>query len=154
VPFEKGSDITQGKFLQVTYQIPPEVPIGYVELMPSPWNSEKVLIAVLGNTVTGVNWGISALVDAPLRSQLAGDFAVINDTRIQTIDTRLLVAVANTPVPQNALTPEQPAAQPETNPSSSRPVWLLPALIFVIALIVFVVAATVVTNLRNTKKNN
>jgi len=153
VPFEKGSDITQGKFLQVTYQIPPEVPIGYVELMPSPWNSEKVLIAAFGNTATGVNWSISALVDAPLRSQLAGDFAVINDTRIQTIDTRLVVAVANTPAPQNITAPEVPATQPETSPSVSRPGWLVPALVLVIALIVFVVAAAVMTNLRNTRKN-
>lgn len=154
IPFEKGSDITQNKFLQVTYQIPPEVPIGYLELMPSPWNSEKVLIAAFGNTVTGVNWGISALVDTPLRSQLAGDFAVINDTRVQTIDTRVVLPVANTPVAQAPSGISTPL--PQTNPTlpNSRPVWLLPVLVLAIALIVVVIVVAVFTNFRGTRKNS
>lgn len=153
IPFEKGSDIPQGKFLQVTYQIPSEVPIGYLELMPSPWNSEKVLIAAFGNTATGVDWGISALVDTPLRSQLAGDFAVINETRVQTIDTRLVMPVANTPVPQASTGQTAPVTEPDATPPISRPVWLIPALIFAIGLIVVVVAFAVLMNFRNTRKN-
>jgi hypothetical protein len=156
VPFEKGSDITQGKFLQVTYQVPPEVPIGYVELLHSPWNSEKVVIAALGNTETGVNWGVSALSDLALRSQLAGDFAVINGARVQTVDTRLILPVANTPEAQ--VSSGLPTLQPQPNtpltPNSNRPVWLFPALILVIALIVVVVVLAIVANLRATRKNN
>ncbi len=155
VPFVAGSDNTEGKFLQVTYQIPPEVPVGYVELMPSPWNKEKVLIAALGNSATGVNWGISSLVDAPLRSQLAGDFAVINDFRIQTVDTRLVVPVENTSVPQlpsEMLTPS-PLSQPSgASPSGSRPAWLLPALILTIVLVVLVIFAVVFLTLRSWRK--
>jgi hypothetical protein len=130
VPFEKGSDITQGKFLQVTYQIPPEIPIGYVELMPSPWNKEKVLIAAFGNTATGVNWGISALVDSSLRSQLAGDFAVINNTRIQTVDTNLAVPIYIPTVMPNGQ-PGQPSPSPadiDFTSEVNRPGWILPAL--------------------------
>jgi len=153
VPFEAGSDITQGKFLQVTYQIPAETPIGYVELMPSPWNSEKVLIAAFGNTTTGVNWGISALVDSPLRSQLAGDFAVINNTRVQTIDTRLVLPVANTPIAQDS---SVPAPLPQTNSTQpgSRPAWLLPVLVIAIVLIVVVIVIALFTNFRSTRKNS
>jgi hypothetical protein len=155
VPFEKGSDVTKGKFLQVTYQIPPEIPIGYVELMPSPWNNDKVLIAALGNTVTGVNWAISALVDPALRSQLAGDFAVVNNTRIQTVDTRLEVPVANTPVvAQNSPGISTPMPQTNSAPPSSHPAWLLPMLILAILLIVVVIAIAIFTNFRNTHKNS
>lgn len=154
VPFEKGSDITQGQFLQVTYQIPPEAPIGYVELMPSPWNDEKVLIAVFGNTAVGVNWGISALADSILRSQLAGDFAVINNSRIQTVDTRLLLpSIFITPASQD---PSVIATGlPETTPSTqdNRQGWLLPALALVIVLIVVVVLAVVISNFRKNRKN-
>lgn len=130
VPFEKGSDVPQGKFLQVTYQIPLDVPIGYLELMPSPWNSEKVLIAAFGNTATGVNWGISALVDSSLRSQLAGDFAVINNTRIQTVDTSLAVPI-NVPTVMPNDQPGQsspPPADIDFTSEVNRPSWILPAL--------------------------
>jgi hypothetical protein len=152
VPFEKGSDIPQGKFLQVTYQIPPEIPIGYVELMPSPWNSEKVLIAAFGNTVPGVNLGISALVDSILRSQLAGDFAVINDVRVQTVDTRLVLPIVNTPVAENPSGVPTPLSQTDI-PLSSRPSWLLPMLVFAIILIVIVIVVAVLANFRSTRKN-
>jgi hypothetical protein len=153
VPFEPGSDITQGKFLQVTYQIPPEIPIGYVELMPSPWNSEKVLIAALGNTVTGVNWGILALADSALRAQLAGDFAVVNNTRIQTVDTRLVVPVVNTPTVPLAPDLLTPLPQTDSIPPSSRPLWLLPALVLAIVLIIIVIVAAILINFRNKRKS-
>lgn len=156
VPFQKGSDVTLGKFLQVTYQIPPEVPIGYVELMPSPWNSKKTLIAAFGNTVTGLNWGISSLADPLLRSQLAGDFAVIDNNRVQTIDTRLVVPVANTPgaISQNPSDPLTPLPQTDYSVSSNnRPSWLLPALVLTVGLIIIVIIVAVFVNIRSTRKN-
>ena len=152
VSFEKNSDNTKGKFLQVTYQIPPEVPIGYVELMPSPWNSEKVLIATLGNSVTGVNWGISSLVDTPMRSQLAGNFAVINNNRIQTIDTRLVVPVVNTPIALPAAADATPAPQATPTPESRESPWLIPALVIAILLIVIVIVIAIYTNFQSTRR--
>ncbi len=153
VPFQKGSDVTQNKFLQVTYQVPPEVPVGYLELMPSPWNSEKVLIAAFGNTVAGVNLGISALVDSPLRSQLAGDFAMINDARVQTVDTRLELPVVSAPVAENPSVVGTPLPQ-INSPLPSRPAWLLPVLVLAIALIIIVIVIAILTNFRNTRKNS
>ncbi len=153
VPFEKGSDVTQNKFLRVTYQVPPEAPVGYLELMPSPWNSEKVLIAAFGNTVAGVNLGISALVDSPLRSQLAGDFAMIDNTRVQTVDTRLELPVVSTPVVQDPSGVSTPL--PQINSSlPSRPGWLLPVLVLAIVLIIVVIVVAILTNFRNTRKNS
>ena len=153
VPFQKGSDVTQNKFLQVTYQVPPEVPVGYLELLPSPWNSEKVLIAAFGNTAAGVNLGISALVDSPLRSQLAGDFAMINAARVQTVDTRLELPVVSAPVAENPSGVSTPLPQ-DNLPLPSRPGWLLPVLVLAIALIVVVIVIAILTNLRNTRKNS
>lgn len=153
VPFQKGSDVTQNKFLQVTYQVPPEVPVGYLELLPSPWNSEKVLIAAFGNTAAGVNLGISALVDSPLRSQLAGDFAMINAARVQTVDTRLELPVLSAPVAENPSGVSTPLPQ-DNLPLPSRPGWLLPVLVLAIALIVVVIVIAILTNLRNTRKNS
>ncbi|MBI5353865.1 MAG: cellulose biosynthesis cyclic di-GMP-binding regulatory protein BcsB [Chloroflexi bacterium] len=154
VPFEKGSDTAQSTFLQITYQVPPEVPVGYVELMPSPWNNEKVLITAFGNNTAGLNSSISALVDSTLRSQLAGDFAVVNDTRVQAVDTRLALPVIVTPVPPESN--EGVAAPIETNPLPpiNRPAWLISALALVIVLIVVVIAIAVYINFRGTRKNN
>jgi hypothetical protein len=154
VPFIAGSDITQTKFLQVTYQVPASVPVGYVELMPSPWNKEKVLIGAFGNKLAGVNWSISALVSAPLRSQLAGDFAVINETQVQTVDSRIVVPVANnTPVVEavaTALATPQPQAAPV--PTTSRTPWLVPGLVLAIIAIVLVLVIAIVSNLRNSMR--
>ena len=153
VPFEAGSDTTQGQFLQVNYQMPPEVPVGYIELATSPWNNEKALIAAFGNTDTGLGWGISALVDSPLRSQLAGDFAVINQTRVQAIDTRLVVPVANSPAEQTDPVNTTPQIQPITETvSTSRPAWLLPALVVSIVLIVIVIVIAMAANVKNNRK--
>lgn len=151
VPFEPGSDMTQGDFLQVTYQIPPEVPVGYVELLPSPWNEEKALIAALGNTPEGVAWGISALVDPVVRSQLAGNVAVINNTQVQAIDTRLMMP--SIPEPVQANTAEAPEDLPEPIvPTDSRPVWLLPALIIAVVLILVVILVAILSNFRSNRK--
>ncbi len=121
--------------------------------MPSPWNSEKVLIAAFGNTVAGVNLGISALVDAPLRSQLAGDFVMINDTRVQTVDTRLEVPVVSAPVVEDPSGVSTPLPQ-NNSPMPSRPGWLLPVLVLAIALIVVVIVIVILTNFRSTRKNS
>ena len=153
VPFEKGSDAPQGTFLQVTYQVPPEVPVGYVELLPSPWNHEKTLITAFGNNSAGVNSGVSALVDPSLRSQLAGDFAVVNDNRVQTVDTRIEMPLIATPAAQPP--PANSATQPGTDfvPANSRPLWLLPVLSLTILLIIVVVVFAALANFRNTRKN-
>ena len=89
-PFEANSDIALESNMQVTFQIPAEVPLGYVELLASPWNNERVVIAALGNSPEGLNWAIDALVDRTLRKDLSGNFAVVDTQRILTTDTRLM----------------------------------------------------------------
>lgn len=138
IPFEGGTDQTQGNYAQVTYRIPLDVPLGYVEFMPSPWNSSNVVVAALGNTTQGVGWGAAALSDSPLGGQLAGNFAVINDTRVQTTDTRLGVSVATAPAIE-PLEPVLPTAQPNLpTPTASRPTWILVAIQVFVGLIVLV----------------
>ena len=112
-----------------------------------------MLIAAFGNTTAGVNLGISALVDSPLRSQLAGDFAMINAARVQTVDTRLELPVVSAPVAENPSGVSTPLPQ-DNLPLPSRPGWLLPVLVLAIALIVVVIVIAILTNLRNTRKNS
>ena len=126
--------------MQVIFRIPPEAPVGYIELLSSPWNTDNNILAVLGNTAQGVTWSAAALVEANLRSRLSGNFVAVTDQQMVTADTRLTaipndVGVENVPVKP---APVQPSAPVE------RPFWVLPAagiaaglavLILVIALI-------------------
>jgi hypothetical protein len=129
-PFELESGIASERNMQVTYRIPADSPIGYVELLTSPWNPNKVVIAVLGNLKQGVNWAGAALYESSLRSRLAGNFAAIHDQQVVTADTR-----ANPPQALGDAT-SQPAVEvvptsavPQI-PPVSRPAWILPVLGF------------------------
>jgi hypothetical protein len=141
IPFASDSGLPEEKGVQVIYRIPEDSPLGYIELLTSPWNEQNVLMAVLGNTSQGVQWAANALVDSTLRGQLAGNFSVITDRQVISTDTRVS-NIANIP---GAL-PESP--DPSVAPSSlfdagatdqTRPMWPLYATLVAAGLAVLVV---------------
>ena len=149
-PFPDGGDVASQDNLQVTYRVPASSPAGYLEMVPSPWNPDKIVMMILGNSTVGIRWAGSTLVDATLRSRLAGNFAVIDGTQILTGDTRLLTAdtgVAATPVVSNA----EPQSEPESvnPPAPARPSWILPTLIISIAAVVLILIWLVVGDRRS-----
>jgi len=149
VPFDVGIDQADNTYSQVTYRIPTDVPQGYVELLTSPWNSEKLVFAALGNTADGVTWAGSSLDDSPLRGQLAGNFAVINSTQVKTADTRLGQVADNSTVPTLDVPNIQPPANIEvTPPPANRPAWILPVLSVTIGLSLLVVIFILISNTK------
>ena len=139
-PFETDSGIATEHNMQVTYRIPADSPMGYVELLPSPWNSRNVVIAALGNLRQGVKWGASALYESSLRARLAGNFAAINDQQVITTDTRLVPGEASgLPTSQpGGLAAPTPAATIVRPELVNRPAWILPALAITLGLIVVI----------------
>ncbi len=136
VPFELKSGIANERNMQVKYRIPASSPIGYVELLTSPWSQSKVIIAALGNLKQGVAWGASALYTSSLRSRLSGNFAAINDQQVVSADTRITTP-AEIPSSQPAV--EATPASTDTQPQAgSRPVWILPALSVTVMIIVLI----------------
>jgi len=138
-PFETGSGIATEHNMQVIFRIPPDSPVGYVELLPSPWSKNTVVIAALGNLQQGATWAASALYSPSLRALLAGDFAVINDQQVVTTDTRIdspESAFFPTDQPGVILTPFPGDSAPVT---TNRPTWILPALAVSLGLIVLIV---------------
>jgi hypothetical protein len=137
-PFETDSGMATERNMQVTFRIPPDSPVGYVEFLASPWSKNNVVIAALGNLQQGAIWAASALYSPSLRALLAGDFAVINDQQVVTTDTRVDSAEAAffpTGQPGVVLTP--PAV--DTGPVTvNRPTWILPALGISLALIALI----------------
>lgn len=150
VSFEKDTDIASNKFSEIVFQIPNDVPIGYLELFQSPWNSDKVVITALGNTPQGQEWAASSLYDTKLLSQLAGNFAVINDTRVQTVDTRFAIPENTAQIAPNQT--EQfatPSAAIDITPIVNRPGWILPALqVTAVLTLIFITVVVLVTRRR------
>jgi uncharacterized repeat protein (TIGR01451 family) len=111
-PFLPGSDLIQQKLDEVIFRLPPDLSLGYVQLIPSPWNETRALMAVTGTTDKGVDWAIRALTSGNLSWQLKGNLALIRDTNINSLDTRTLsrgyvAAAVATAVPE--MTPETEA---------------------------------------------
>ncbi len=139
IPFVEGTDILAEGNFQVTYRIPTDSPIGYMETMPSPWNTENIVFAVLGNTAQGLSWATSALINPELRSQLAGNFALITDQQIITTDTRLspTINTAPTAVAEVAVVaPNEEVAS--SSPAGQQATWVFPMFILSIILIVLI----------------
>jgi hypothetical protein len=154
-PFNENSDIAQENGMQVVFRFPPETPLGYLQLLTSPWNNEHVVMAALGNTTQGVKWSGAALIDAPMRSQIAGNFAVINDQQVITTDTRLPTLDQQPPIGEDAPSVIVPETQPQTPQSTyERPGWILIALGVSAGLAVLVLFIAIITswNRNRTKR--
>ena len=141
-PFLAGSDAPKTSNFRVTYRIPAETPMGYIEIMPSAWNSKNVVMSILGNSTQGLSWAAAALTDSTLNWRLAGNFALVNNRQILTTDTSTLIATSGivaTQAPNETAQPVANVAAP-VQPAVSRPNWLLPALSISVVLILLILA--------------
>lgn len=143
-PFDLVSDTANEKGLQVIYSIPPDVSLGYLELLASPFNPEHQILVVSGNTDDGVIMAVDALTETSLRRELTGVFAVTNGTQIAT--SRIV-----TPFSQSSIIP---SVVPNVTPTSATPFptlpvdqgtpwappdWLLPVIIIVAVVILVLI---------------
>lgn len=152
-PFESASGFASEESLQVSFKIPPTSPVGYVQLLNSPWNQDRLILAALGNNPQGVAWAASGLYDAHIRSQLAGNFAIINNQQVTTADTRLAPpqagSTSSAEVPAVAVVP--PTVSATALADAARPSWLLPALQVSIGLTIFVALLAMIAAIRRAR---
>jgi len=167
-PFLPGSDQIDQQLDDVTFRLPSDLTLGYLQLIPSPWNEKRALLVVTGTTDESVDWAADVLANraGTLRK---GNLALIrDDNEVKTIDTRTLisggavVAVATavsettplaemdlegTPVVETEVTftPSLPAnstpnisALEQAPGGTNRPAWLIP-LVAIAVLIVIVI---------------
>jgi cellulose synthase operon protein B len=154
-PFDPSSDVAIEGNMQVKFNIPATSPMGYVQLFNSPWNQNNLVIAALGNSPQGVFWAASALVDAPLRSRLAGNFAAISGTQVVTTDTRLSpYATLATPAVGENVIPGVNTKLDLTPPPANQPGWILPALYLTSALILLVSVVAIVSAWLRSRKGS
>jgi hypothetical protein len=151
-PFESESGIATENNMQVTFRIPADSPVGYVELLQSPWNKDNIIIVSVGNMRQGTSWAIASLYTSSLRSSLAGNFAVINDQQVTTTDTRIYipqVVSSSTALPDLSLIP--PQVDVTTPALIERPAWILPVLLITIGMVVLILVMVIINASRQNK---
>lgn len=161
-PFEPGGDEAIQPAMTVNYRLLPGVSVGYLQLLSSPWNPDRSILAVLGNTEAGIPMASSSLTRSDLAFQLQGNFAVIYNDQIVTVDTRLglskesivgelPIAVTATPSSDGESTPVSPVSPPNVQ---ARAGWLLPSLIVVTLLVIGLAIIVVRNQIRDRKLEN
>jgi hypothetical protein len=135
-PFKSGSDEAVQPAMQVNYSLLPDTSVGYLQMLPSPWNADRVILAVLGNTVDGIPMAGTTLTKDDLVSRLSGNFAVLYSDQVVTTDTRLGLAregiISQLPVAVTVTPPAvEPAAPSTAQKTEPHPQWLLPVFVTV-----------------------
>lgn len=155
-PFENGSDVATEKDAQISYRLPAGISLGYLEMLPSPWKSERVIFGLFGSNDQGLTWVSNALNNPILRGKLGGNYSVIYDKQVLTSDTRLRVssaALLATPVP-DAIANEAITTTVTTSPAPNKlatvmvsKAWILPVIFIAGGLIVLVLLIAMISAL-------
>ena len=82
VAFEAGRNLASEQQMPVSYRLPDDTSLGYLQLFPSPWNRNQAVLTVLGSTNKGLQWAANALLDSDLRDDLENNLAIISEEQI------------------------------------------------------------------------
>ncbi|OQY88187.1 MAG: hypothetical protein B6D38_10270 [Anaerolineae bacterium UTCFX1] len=140
-PFDFAADTASERQLQIIYRIPQGVSVGYLELVHSPFNIDKLIMVLSGNDAAGLAFSGDALLVSEINSQVSGVFAITNGKQVAVGDDQALFSAVGDVVP-NA---ERVIATPlptKSNPALKTvpPNWLKPYLIATGGVILLIIA--------------
>lgn len=145
-PFNVETDTASESHMQVVYRIPSGMSVGYLQLMNSPFNIEKPILVLAGNTDEGLTMAGNALLLSELRSQLTGVFAVTNGTQIATANTSSQFSAVGTLVPPEQAVVTTPLPEVSAAPTTlETPNWLLPVLIASGIAVLFIILLVIIS---------
>lgn len=155
-PFDNGSDVAQETVFEVIYRIPPNISIGYLELLSAPWDSARNILAVLGSTDEGLSYSANALTVRAIQNKLSGNFAAVRNEQVISGDTRMGIGTGNisaTLLPGIAQTTQIPTTKSTIAPTESLPLenqtkWILPAVGLLSLLIILILLVAFFTSRR------
>ncbi len=141
-PFVSGSDTIEQKIDNVVYRLPDGLDLGFLELIPSPWNADSVLVVITGTSDAGLQSAASFIMNSGRIWEMKGNLAMLRDETLFATDTRTLTAegqgapVATAVTEITPVTPltagEKPVSavieQPESRSLLVRNPFILPAL--------------------------
>ena len=95
VPFEKGKDVPEDTGLDIVYRMSKDYDsAGYLEILASPENQDRMILTVLGDDATGIQWAANALLDPAVSAELSGDFALIDAQRVYVVNSADVISEA------------------------------------------------------------
>lgn len=164
-PFAAGSNEAEQPTLLVNYRLLPDVSVGYLQLLPSPWNLENVILTVMGNSQAGIPMATDALLIGALNTQLAGNFSILYGDQVLSTDTRLgptrdglMAELPETAVTVEEVSPSvgEPAPEPAMPPVAGSPNWMIPAFgvssLFILLLVIFILRRESATRIKPEKE--
>lgn len=86
-PFQPDSDEIQQRIDGFIFRLPSDIALGYLQLIPSPWNPERAILAVTGTNDQSVIEAAQVLSRGRLK-QLNGDLALIRGENITNINSQ------------------------------------------------------------------
>lgn len=75
VPFAENQDRLDLDRLPVEYEIAPQLPLGYLQILTSPWNATRQIVTILGDSDEGVQNAAQRYLTGG--RDLAGDLAIV-----------------------------------------------------------------------------
>lgn len=93
-PFIPGADSILQKVDGVVLRLPDGLELGYLELIPSPWNPDRTLLALTGTSDAAIEQASRYLVDSEVAWQLQGNLAMARADQVFVTDTREQTASA------------------------------------------------------------
>ena len=147
--FEPGSDIAIEDGIEISYNIPPDTDLGYLELLPAPWDSSKSILAVMGSTPLGLQWAGDALINPLLKPEMRGDYIVVHAEKMYAVDTALGLGTQN--LSATAVPGAYPTLIPDTVPATSiayQQGWVRTAVLATSAVIVLFLLGVIIVSLR------
>ncbi|RPJ45885.1 MAG: hypothetical protein EHM21_09065, partial [Chloroflexi bacterium] len=110
-PFVPGSDAILQKIDPLVVKLPPALDLGYLEILPSPWNAERVLVAVTGTSDKGLQDAVNMLT-GPDRWQLGGNLSLVRGEKVFTTNTNELTRSGPSAFTATVVAEATPAVQP------------------------------------------
>ena len=138
-PFDLATNTASERQLQISYRIPDGQNVGYLELLPSPFNAERTILLVSGNSDVGVGISGTVLTLSDLQDRLAGIFAVTNGEFIATGNASSVFSIVGEGVPGAEQVITTPIPAPSQAASVPIPVWLVPFMIISLLLVTTIV---------------
>jgi hypothetical protein len=151
-PFENGNNYAIERGFPVTYKIPEDISLGYLEWINSPWNENRIIMIIAGSSDQGLVNAGKALTVSSLRGQLAGNLVIIRDQKLYTTDTRINKGsnITSTALPDVDLPiVDNSQIKLEQNETKIyRPTWLLPAIIITSTITLATIAFAIYKSMK------
>jgi hypothetical protein len=128
----------------VSYRMAEANDVGRVQTIISPWNDQRMLLAVFGSSPAGLDQAAAALINPELRAQLSGNLALINNGQVIIGTTP---ASAEVPAGGGPPASDSSSAVDTSVPEFRRPAWIVPTIVLsalmVVAILGYVIATSV-----------